>query len=85
MRVRGDIGGRAEKRGACAEGTGRKPVESRRSMSRRPLAGGSPVPPKEAQLMERVVETLEQVRAYLNAGYTPQTWNGLNIRNRRGT
>jgi hypothetical protein len=55
VRVRGDVGGRAEKRGACVEGTGRNPGKVRRSMSRHPLAGGNPVP-EEAQLMERVVE-----------------------------
>ena len=55
MRVRADIGGRAEKRGACAESTGRNPGKARRSMSRHPWAGGRPVP-EEAQLMERVVE-----------------------------
>ena len=55
VRVRGDIGGRAEKRGACAEGPGRNLGEGRRSMSRHPLAEGNPVPEK-AQLMERVVE-----------------------------
>jgi len=44
VRVRGDIGGRAEKRGACAEGPGRNLGEGRRSMSRHPLAEGDPVP-----------------------------------------
>jgi len=55
VRMRGDIGGRAEKRGACAEGAGRNPAAVRRTMSRHPWAGGKPVP-EEAQLMERVVE-----------------------------
>ena len=55
MRVRGDIEGRAEKRGACAEVTGQNAGENRRSVSRHPLAGGNPVP-EEVQLMECVVE-----------------------------
>ena len=52
VRVRGDIGGRAEKRGACAGDTGRNPGKGRRSMSRHPLAEGNPVP-EEAQLTLR--------------------------------
>ena len=54
VRVTVDIEGRAEMHGAAAEGTGRNSGESRRSMSRHPLAGGTAVP-EQAQLMERVV------------------------------
>ena len=50
-------------RGAAAAGTGRNPGDGRRSMSRRPLVGGSPVP-EQAQLMERVVERSNMQAAY---------------------
>lgn len=62
VRVREDIGGRAEKQGAFAEGARRNPGKGRRSMSNNPLAGGRPVP-EEAQLMERVVERSNMQRA----------------------
>ena len=41
VRGTGDTGGRVEKRGAVAEGTGRNPGEGRCSVSRPPLAEGS--------------------------------------------
>lgn len=63
VRVTVDIEGRAEMCGAATEGTGRNPGESRRSMSRHPLAGG-PAVPEPAQLMERVVERSNMQAAY---------------------
>jgi len=63
MRVTVDTGGRSVMAGAVAEGTGRNPGYGRRSVSRRPLAGGIPVPEQE-QLMERVVERSNMQAAY---------------------
>ena len=63
VRVTGDTGGRVEKRGAVAEGTGRNPGEGRCSVSRPPLAEGSFVA-EQTQLMERVVERSNMQAAY---------------------
>ena len=63
VRVTGDIEGRAGMRGAAVAGTGRNSGGGRRSVSRRPWAGGDPVP-EQAQLMERVVERSNMQLAY---------------------
>ncbi len=55
VRVIADTDGGVEIRSALAEGTGRNPGDGRMSVSRYPLAEGTPVPQPE-QLMERVVE-----------------------------
>jgi RNA-directed DNA polymerase len=63
VRVTGDTGGRDERRGAAAEGTGRNPGEGRHSVSRHPLVGDRPVA-EQMQLMERVVERSNMQAAY---------------------
>ena len=84
VRVTADIGGRAGMRGADAAGTGRNPEKGCMSMSTHPWAEGSSVP-EQAQLMERVVERPNMVRADFHTSNAGQVWTGLNMRNRRGT